>query len=261
MFVAKDGEKSSSFNYGGAILADLSKPFMDCGLMRQMLGESVKSLDTRGIDGKFTGPVIVAPTCEDMVWANLLANFLGDRALIEGTSRWKDSLGQLVADKKLTLRAAPGHPQIVCGAPFTDDGFAAADCDLIKDGVLTSFALSLYGANKTGKPRTANTAFGNMEVLPGDVALADMVKGIDKGILLGRFSGGSPGASGDVSGVAKNSFLIENSQITDALQETMVSFNVLDALKSLSAISKERISDGNTVLPWCRFDGITISGK
>jgi PmbA protein len=234
---------------------------MSGGLMRQMLEESVKSLDTRGVDGKFTGPIIVAPTCEDMIWSNLLANFLGDRALIEGTSRWKDSLGQLVADKKLTLRAVPGSPQVVCGAPFTDDGFAAADYDLIKDGILSGFALSLYGANKTGKPRSANTAFGNLEVLPGDTALADMVKSIDRGILLGRFSGGSPGASGDVSGVAKNSFLIENGQITDALSETMVSFNVLDALKNLSAISKERIADGSTILPWCKFDGITVSGK
>jgi PmbA protein len=88
-----------------------------------------------------------------------------------------------------------------------------------------------------------------------------MLKGVERGILLNRFSGGSPGASGDVSGVAKNSFLIENGKVTDALQETMISFNILDAIKNISAISKERVCNGATILPWCCLDGITVSGK
>jgi PmbA protein len=261
MFVAKDGDNSSSFNYGGGVLKTLDAPFMDFGLLRQMHGESVKSLNTRMVEGKFTGPIIVAPTCEDMIWHNVLDNFLGDRCMIEATSRWKDALGTKVADSKLTLRKVPLSQYIACGERFTPDGFVSRDEELIRDGVLKAFSLGLYGANKTGKPRAQNTANYNLEVLPGDVALADMIKGIDRGILLGRFSGGSPGASGDVSGVAKNSFMIENGQITDALQETMVSFNVLDALMNLTAISKERVMDGYQVLPWCRFDGVTVSGK
>jgi len=88
-----------------------------------------------------------------------------------------------------------------------------------------------------------------------------MIKGVERGILLNRFSGASPGPGGDVSGVAKNSFLIENGKVTDALKETMVSFNIVDVLMNISAISKERCENGMTILPWCCFDGITISGK
>ena len=261
MFVGKDGEKASSFNGAGAILADLKTPFLDVAMHRQMLEESVKSLDTRMVDGKFTGTIIVAPTCDDMIWQTLLYNFLSDHSLIEGTSRWKDSLGTTVADSKLTMRSVPLNPMIVAGERFTSDGFLSHDMDFIKDGVLKSFNLSLYGANKTGKPRATNSAHGSLEVLPGNTPLADMIKGIDRGILLNRFSGASPGASGDISGVAKNSFMIENGQVTDALQETMIAFNIVDALNNLTAISKERISDGANILPWCCFDGITVSGK
>jgi PmbA protein len=132
--------------------------------------------------------------------------------------------------------------------------------DFILDGVLKNFALSLYGANKTGKPR-ADTSQWSLEVLPGDMPLNEMVKSVERGILLNRFSGGSPGASGDISGVAKNSFLIENGKTTDALQETMISFNILDALKNITAISTERVANGHTLLPWCCVDGITVSGK
>ena len=261
MFTAKDGEKSSSFNGFGAGMLNLNTPFIDIGLHRQMLEESVKSLDTRMVDGKFVGKVIVTPQCDDMIWGTLLDCFLSERALVEGTSRWKDALMTKVVDEKLTISAVPHHPSIIAGERFTGDGFESFDMDIIKNGVLESFALSLYGANKTGNKRAKNTAFSNLEVAAGDMALADMIRGIDRGILLNRFSGASPGPSGDVSGVAKNSFLIENGEVTDALSETMVSFNVVDILQDISAISKERIENGSTIIPWCCFDGITISGK
>jgi PmbA protein len=261
MFSAKDGERSSSFNDSGAKLASLVKPFMDMSMQRTLLEESVRSLDTRTVDEKFTGKVIVTPACDDMIWHTVLDCFLSDGSMIEGTSRWKDALGTKVADSKLTFRAAPLHPGIVGGKRFNSDGYESRDTDFIRDGVLTSFALSLYGANKTGKPRAGNTAFGNIEVAAGDTPLADMIKGVERGILLNRFSGASPGPGGDVSGVAKNSFLIENGKVAGALKETMVSFNAADVLMNIPAISRERCENGVTILPWCCFDGITISGK
>jgi PmbA protein len=196
-----------------------------------------------------------------MIWERLLDCFLSDRPMVEGTSRWKDALGTKVADSKLTMRFAPHHPGIVAGERFTIDGYESQDTDIIRDGILTSFALSLYGSLKTGHPRAKNTAFGSIEVAAGDKPLADMIKGVDRGILLNRFSGASPGPSGDVSGVAKNSFLIENGVVTDALSETMISFNIVDILASIPSISKERCENGTSVLPWCCFDGVTISGK
>ena len=261
MFSAKDGERSSSFSGCGAVFSSLAKPFMDMSMQRTLFEESVRSLDTRMAGEKFTGKVIVTPACDDMIWQTMLDCFLCDRSMIEGTSRWKDALGAKVADSKLTFRASPLHPGIVAGERFTSDGFESRDMDFIRNGVLTSFALSLYGANKTGKPRAGNTAFGNIEVAAGDTPLAEMIKSIDRGILLNRFSGASPSPGGDVSGVAKNSFLIENGKVTDALKETMVSFNIVDILMNIPAISRERCENGYTVLPWCCFDGITISGK
>ena len=259
-FAAKDGNNSSSFNYYGINATSLGSPLMDLGLQRTLLSDSVKSLDTRMVDGKFVGKVIIMPTC-DLIWSTLYGNFLADMPLVQGTSQWKNALGTKVADPKLTLRISPLRNSVVAGERFTADGYESRDADLIRDGVLKSFALSLYGSKKTGHPRAMNTAFGNIEVAAGDTPLADMIKSVDRGILLSRFSGASPGASGDVSGVAKNSFLIENGAVTDALSETMISFNIVDVLKDIPAISIERSEDGSSIIPWCCFDGITISGK
>jgi len=260
-FTAKDGESLSSFNYYGTKMQSLDTPFMELGLQRSLLADSVKSLNTRMIDGKFDGKVIVVPTCMDFVLGSLIHCFLGSMPMISGTSRWKDSLDTIVADSKLSIMAAPIDSRIIAGERYTQDGFVSSNFDFIRNGVLKSFALPLYGANKTGKPRALNTAFDNVEIAAGNTSLADMIKGVDKGVLLGRFSSSMPSPSGELSGVAKNSFLIENGQITDALGETMLSFNIVDALMNIPAISIERNMDGRSILPWCCFDGITISGK
>jgi len=261
MFTAKDGEKSTSFNGYSVTLSSLSKPFLDIGMQKTLIDEAVRSLDTRMVDSKFVGKVIVTPACDDMIWGTLFGSFLTDGVLVDGTSRWKDSLGKKVADPKLTMRIVPHHPNVVAGERFTSDGFESRDTDLIRNGKLESFALSLYGSRKTGHPRAASTAFDNIEVFAGDTPLADMIKSVDRGILLNRFSGASPGPSGDISGIAKNSFMIENGKVTDALSETMLSFNIVDLLMNISSISKERCEDGSSLLPWCCFDGVTISGK
>jgi PmbA protein len=261
MFSAKDGGKSSSFNGYFARIASLDTPFMELDMHRQLLDESSKSLNPRMVDGKFVGKVLLTPACYDMLWYALLENFLSDAPLVKGTSRWKDALGTKVADSKLTLRTVPLDPLVVAGERFTVDGFESRDMDIIREGVLENFALTLYGSRKTGKPRALNSAFSNIEVAAGDKPLEEIIRGIDRGILMNRFSGGSSGASGEMSGVAKNSFLIENGKVTDALKETMVSFDIVNVLSNITAISSERCRNGVCILPWSCFDGVTISGK
>jgi PmbA protein len=120
--------------------------------------------------------------------------------------------------------------------------------------------LSKYVANKTGNERAKNTSF-SMIIEGGETPLDEMIKGIDKGVIIGRFSGGSPSANGEFSGVAKNGFMIENGKIVSALSETMISGNLATMLNNLVGISKETLVDGSVVAPYMAFDGITISGK
>ena len=71
-----------------------------------------------------------------------------------------------------------------------------------------------------------------------------MIAGIDKGLIVNRFSGGQPSSNGDFSGVAKNSFLIEDGKVSSAVSETMISGNIIDMLNNIVAISKEQTTDG-----------------
>lgn len=260
MFSAKDGESTSSFNYSDATDDRLDRLLMEMGMQRTLLEENIRQIHPVNLGGKFTGPVLVTPACMDFLLYYILSNFASDGPLIDGTSIWKNSLNQPVASPALTLRANPLDSAIFGAERITPDGYPAANMNIIENGVLKNYLLGRYGSKKTGFARSANPGDGLM-IDPGNRSLDEMIAGIDNGILLCRFSGGAPAPNGDFSGVAKNSFLIKNGRIADAVSETMISGNMAQMLRNISAISRERVSTGMSVLPYLRFDGLTISGR
>jgi len=260
MFSAHEGEKSSSFNGYYAKFDSLDEKLMDIGMQRTLYAESEQQIDTKTVSGKFVGKVIITPACLIDMLLIALGNFVSDSTIIDGTSPWKSMLGKQVASEKLSIYTKPLDERVVCGERFTGEGFMSENMEIIKDGVLKSFMLSNYGSKKTGFPRALNSSH-NLFVDPGTMSLNDLIKNVDRGIILNRFSGGQPSTNGDFSGVAKNSFLVENGEISYAISETMISGNLADMLKNIIGISSETVSDGITVLPYILFDGITISGK
>ncbi|WBW98992.1 TldD/PmbA family protein [Oceanirhabdus sp. W0125-5] len=260
MFTAKDGKKTSSFNYTGISLKEIGKNLIELGTIRSIMAQSVQELDAKPLLDKFVGDIIITPDCLGSILYYYLAVFLADGALISGTSRLKDSLNEKIASEKLTFSSNPTSDEIAGGYFVTRDGFKAEDFSIIEKGVLKSFVLGLYGANKTGVERAKNS--GDIFVVdPGDKSFEEMVKNTKKGILISRFSGGYPNSNGDFSGVAKNSFYIENGEIKHAITETMVSGNLYDLFNDIVDISSERVNFGSSILPWVQAKGVTISGK
>ncbi len=260
MFSAHEGAKSSSFYGSGIITDDLDKPFIACGSIAKDLEDIEKQITTVGLEGKFDGVMVLTPGCLAEFLSYALGSFAGESGILEGTSPWKDKLGQKVADRSITISAAPLDDRIICGERVTADGYEAQNYDVIREGVLESFMLQQYAANKTGFARSLNSSF-SIVVASGSKPLAEILPTIRKGIVVGRFSGGQPSSNGDFSGVAKNSFLIEDGKLTDALSETMISGNLASMLENVYAISSDTVCDGMSVLPYMAFDGITISGK
>lgn len=260
VFASKEGEKTSSFNYTGFVLAELERDLLDCASLRTLLQQSVEHLEARPLTGKFVGDVVITPDCLNDFIAFYAMAYLSDRALITGTSLLQDKLGQVVADRQLTLAAKPVAPEIVDGYFVTNDGFAAEDVTFIEQGVLKSFLLSLYGANKTKRERAKNGG-GCWVVEAGQQTVDELIRGVERGVLVARFSGGNPSQNGDFSGVAKNSYYIENGEIKYPVSETMIAGNLLELFQSIKGISAERINFGFSILPYLRAGGVTISGK
>lgn len=259
MFMCREGEKTSSFNYFGAVFDTLDTPVIDLAGGRKIIEDSLKQISPVPLIGKFVGDVIFTPSCFGDLLGSVEGNFLSDSVLIDGTSIWKDNLGKTVAAPGFTWSSRPRSAELT-GGYFTTEGYVAHDMDIIKQGVLQNFVLGRYAAKKTGRKRSASGG-GCYFVDAGDTALNEMIASVDHGLLVGRFSGGDPTSDGTMSGVAKNSFEIRDGKICDAVNEVMISGNLAKMLTDITAISKERINDGTCVLPWVKIKGITVSGQ
>ncbi len=257
---ASDGERTTGLDYTGVSMKDLDTPLLELGDLRQRLRDIEKSIYPETLQGKFEGTVIITPGCAAEFIAMTLSNYAGEGVVIDGTSLWLDKVGEQVADEKLTVALNPYDERIVLGERTTDSGFRSENVTILDKGVLKTHMLSLYGAKKTGRPMMQNTGF-DLVVAPGGQSLAELIASVDRGLILGGFSGGEPGTNGEFSGVAKNSFLIEKGQVRCAVTETMVNGNLGEAFRHIRGISKELVCDGGSVVPYIAVEGIVISGK
>lgn len=260
LFAAKEKELSSSFNYSGFNVNKLEKDLLSYGSFKRVLDETTKQIHTQGIKGKFTGDILLTPDCLATIIYFYVHTYLSDMPLISGTSRLKDKLNEIVASPLFTLHANPRSEEIQVRNHITPDGFEAKNMTIIENGVLKSYVLSQYGANKTGLER-ANNSGGCYIVEAGNTPLNEIIQSIDKGVYVNRISGGMPNDNGDLSVVVKNSFYIENGAIKYPINETMITFNLLDALKNITDISKERIDFGECIFPYIKIKDVLISGK
>ncbi|MDE6607025.1 MAG: TldD/PmbA family protein [Lachnospiraceae bacterium] len=259
-FAGHEGEQTTSLCGSYFSTDSLEKPFIECGSLKKELADAQAQLNTVSLSGKLDGTVILTPSCFADFLYSIVNNFVSDIVILEKTSVWLNKLNEKVADERLTISLAPLDERILCGQRYTMEGFKAENYDLIKNGVLKSFLISQYVANKSGFERAKNTSY-SVIIEGGDTPFENMIKNVKNGIIIGDFSGGQPSIGGDFSGVAKNSFLIEDGKIKGAVNEVMISGNFVQLLNDLVAVSKETVADGDKVLPYMAFKNVVIAGK
>lgn len=257
-YLAKKGDKATSFNYFDYSFNELPEDLLEYADIKQKMEDIIKQIECDRV-GKFIGEVILTPGATlDMIHSYIM-NFLGDSSMISGTSILKDKLDQKVAHESLTVKLMSTHSELADKTFITPDGIKAEDLTVIENGVLKSFILSLYAAKKIGK-NVAKAGY-NIVIQNGSTPLEEIVKKTNRGIILGRFSGGQPANNGDFSGVAKNSFYVENGQVKYPISETMITSNLYDMFNNIDDISVEVINSGSSILPWIKVRGVNISGK
>ena len=259
-FAGHEGDRTTGMDYCNVVTKSLDERFIDMGNVRYHLDSAQKSLDLVPLTGKFTGSVILTPELLAEFLMMVQGNYLSDAVLIDGTSLWKKKLGKKVADEKLTLTLKSHDKRVVAGERVTNDGFKTEDVPVIEKGILKNFTIGLYAAKKTKRPVTKNSSHDYV-INAGKTPLEDMIKSVKKGLIVGGFSGGNPSTNGEFSGVAKNSYYVENGEIKGAVSEVMINGNLGKALMKIRALSKELVVDGSMVAPYALIDGIVVSGK
>jgi PmbA protein len=252
---AREGGKTSSFNYAGGDTHDMAaQPAAAQFGIDAMMREAERQTNPRPLGGNFTGDVVLTPNAvaDVLEW---LQGQIGDERLIPGTSLYAKRVGERIASPLLSLRSRFDSPGV---AAISADAFATPPLQVLDAGVLKTLTPSLYGSRKTRLPHMPVAAAG-WAIDAGATPLTALLAGVERGVLVGRLSMGSPGPNGDFSGVVKNSFLLEGGRVGAALSGAMAAGNMAQMLEAVLAVSAERIDTGAWCLPWLRIGGLHFS--
>jgi len=258
MFGAKEGERSASFNYTGVSAYQPFEDLLAVGSVRRLMEETLRSFEARPIPEKFVGDIIVTPDCVSSLMGSV-ATALSGYALLAETTPFMGRSGEQIAHPTLSLLNQPRSEHFPDGADFDGAGVPTQDTALIEDGVLRDFLIDFYVSKKLARAQTGGRQ--NLLIPSGDTPVADIISATPRGIVLSRFSGGQPNNNLDFSGVAKNSFYVEDGRIQFPLVETMVSGNLQNLLLDIKGLSRESINFGGHQYPFLAAGGVTISGK
>ncbi len=261
MFTAKENNKSSSFNYTEFSLPSNTPktkiPLYKISDLENLLQQSSEQLSTQKVPEKFEGDVIITPHCMSEI-ASAWLEFIGPGRMLRESNYFKDKLGEKVASPLLTLQSIPIESAFATRKFWTADGYLSENEPIFKNGVLKNYLLNHYAASKL-KQRVSKSEGSYLKIQAGNQQLKELIASVKKGVLMCRYSAGMPADNGDISGVAKNSYYIENGEIKFPLTETMLSTNLFSMLRNIEAVSKETVTNGHWEFPWVKFNGVAVS--
>ena len=98
----------------------------------------------------------------------------------------KTKLGERIFDERLNIYSDPWHPELP-GSQSAQGGLPAQKIYLVRNGVVENLIYSRFWAKQKGKEPTPGPVNSIMESSQAPASLDDMIKTMDRGLLLGRF--------------------------------------------------------------------------
>lgn len=165
-------------------------------------------------------------------FVSILSSVLNGESLAKGRSLFADRLDQQVASAKFTLVDDPTNPLAYTATDIDGEGLAARRNVLIENGVLKKFVHSSYSARRMNTKSTGNATRGGfagspgvgclaMQVQPGTKSQAELISGINDGVLIQDVSGMHSGVntiSGDFS-TGASGIVISNGTLGAPIRE------------------------------------------
>lgn len=244
--------------------ADLKDP---AELGRRAGEKAVKRLGARKAKtGKV--PIVYDPRVSGGLLGHL-AGAINGPAIARGTSFLKDKLGQPVFAKGITVVDDPHRPRGLRSKPFDGEGVANQRRNIIENGRLTTWVLSLSSARQLGLETTGHASRGtsgppgpsvtNFYMEPGPLRPEELMADIKSGFYVTEMMGmGVNGVTGDYSRGAAG-FWIENGRIAYPVSEVTVAGNLKDMFANLTPASDLEFRYG-TDAPTIRIEGMTVAG-
>ncbi|MBF0361811.1 MAG: TldD/PmbA family protein [Oligoflexia bacterium] len=225
-------------------------------------------------------PTIFAPSAlYSLMWRfNLATNA---KSLYEKVSPLENKISEQIFSDKLTIIDDPHIPDECDSRGFDDEGVETSKLTLIDKGVFKSFYNNLEYAAKTDSKPTGHGYKGsmmggeetvslkispsltNITIAPGDHSFEEMIKKIDKGVVvlgvLGAHSGNL--LNGDFSVGLVPGLYVENGEIVGRIKDGMIAGNIYQVMKNVSMVENKVHRAPLGRYPSICFDQVKLSVK
>ena len=213
-------------------------------------------------------PVVFDPR----VAGSLLGHFAGaisGSAITRGTSFLKDSLGQEIFPRGLSIVDDPLRVRGLRSRPFDGEGLPTARTLLVDGGHLTGWLLDSASARQLGSSPSGHASRGvsgppgvstsNLYMEAGTQSRSALIADIRRGLLVTELIGqGVNVVTGDYSRGAAG-FLIEDGEITSAVAEITVAGNLKSMFLNLTP-ADDLVFRYAVNAPTLRIEGMTVAG-
>jgi PmbA protein len=195
-------------------------------------------------------PVLFSPSGALALVMPILEGLNG-KNVYRGISPLAEQVGETLLDPRLTLVDDPTLDGRPGSGSHDDEGVVRQRRALIENGVLREFIYDLKTAAQAGVEPTGHGArslfapptpsFTNLILQAGQTPVAEIIAGIDEGLLVEDVLGLGQGniIGGDFSNNLSLAFKIENGQIVGRVKDVSIAGNVYQDLQQVAALSQE----------------------
>jgi PmbA protein len=194
---------------------------------------------------------------------NLLRHYttpLSGGAVQQKESFFEGKIGKKVANASLSLIDEPHIAGALGSRPFDGEGMSTKTRPLVDKGVLTSFLLDVYYANKLGLPPTTGRTT-NLVVGKGTKDLAALLADAKNGILVTGFLGGNSNPTTGIFSLGITGFRFERGEKKEPISEMNISGNHLQFWQKLVATGNDPYIYSSTRSPSLVLEGVSVAGK
>lgn len=253
----KDGEDGRPSDYGYTVARHFDKLDTPEQVAQQAIDRAKRKLgQTKIASGRYD--MIVENRAVTRLLGSLYGAMTG-RAIQQKNSFLVDKLDQKIASDKLTFIDDPFVERGLASGLFDSEGMAAKKRTIIDKGVLKSYYIDTYYANKMGVEPTRGSK-SNVIIEPGTKSIDDLIAQCEKGIFVTSFVGGNSNAStGDFStGVI--GMLVEDGKIIKPVNEMNITGNHTELWHNLVDLGNDVYTISSWLRPSLYFENVEFSG-
>ncbi|MDR3102370.1 MAG: TldD/PmbA family protein [Methanocalculaceae archaeon] len=211
--------------------------------------------------------VVLSEHVVDSLILDLFAKAVNGRNVMTGKSIYSDKLDEAVADASLSIADVPMDPAGNSMRRFDTEGTPSTHCEIIGDGVLSSYLYDCKTAGQAGATSTGHAlrnARGETCISPHCLRLSGDVTGVteDPCVFVREVigAGTTNPLTGEFSVEVANAFLMEDGEFVTPVKKAMIAGNVFDILKNLGGISAETKTFDGAIAPKMRIPEMQIIG-